>query len=113
MLTGKYKRGEALPDGSRFKVITERNYVGHFFTETNWNRLDKLVAFANSRALTLIELAIGWLIAKPAVGSVIAGATTPQQVETNVKAAAINLTAQDIAELDAITRAQPAAGDSG
>ena len=103
MLTGKYRRGEALPDGSRFKVITERDYVGHFLTEANWNRLDGLAAFAGRRGFTLTELAMGWLAAKPMVASIIAGATKPQQVEENVKAAAARLTEEDIADLDQLT----------
>jgi aryl-alcohol dehydrogenase-like predicted oxidoreductase len=103
MLTGKYKYGVELPEGSRFKTITERNYTGHFFTDANWHRLDKLIEFAKRRGVTLIELAMGWLAAKPVVASIIAGATSPQQVVTNVKAATVALTLDDIAELDTVT----------
>ncbi|MGH6768085.1 MAG: aldo/keto reductase [Xanthobacteraceae bacterium] len=103
LLTGKYKRGEPLPEGSRFKVVTERDYTGHFFTDANWNKLDALNAFAQQRGLTLLDLAMSWVAAKPAVASVIAGATKPEQVEANVKAAEANLSVADIAELDAIT----------
>jgi aryl-alcohol dehydrogenase-like predicted oxidoreductase len=103
LLTGKYKRGEPLPEGSRFAVITERNYVGQFLTETNWDRLDKLTAFAVRRGLKLLDVALGWIVAKPLVASVIAGATKPEQVEANVKAAATTFSAEDMAELDRIT----------
>jgi aryl-alcohol dehydrogenase-like predicted oxidoreductase len=103
LLTGKYKRGAPLPPGSRFAVVTERDYTGHFLTERNWKILDALSAFAAQRGLTLLEVAMSWIAAKPQVASVIAGATRPEQVATNAKAALAVLTAQDMAELDRIT----------
>jgi aryl-alcohol dehydrogenase-like predicted oxidoreductase len=103
LLTGKYQRGKPLPSDSRFAVITERNYVGQFLTEANLSRLDALTAFSVQRGYALLDVAISWLYAKPLVASVIAGATKPDQVEANVKAAALKLTAEDIAELDKIT----------
>jgi aryl-alcohol dehydrogenase-like predicted oxidoreductase len=103
LLTGKYSRGAALPDGSRFKVVTERNYIGQFLTEMNWDKLDALTAFAKRRRLTLLQIAMSWVAARPVVASVIAGATKPEQVEANVAAAQAKLSADDIAELDRIT----------
>jgi aryl-alcohol dehydrogenase-like predicted oxidoreductase len=103
LLTGKYKRGEPLPEGSRFKVVTERDYTGHFLTDANWNKLDALNAFAERRGLTLLQVAMSWIAARPQVASVIAGATRPEQVEANVNAAQAPLTAEDMAELDRIT----------
>jgi len=103
LLTGKYTRGEALPDGSRFKTVTERDYTGHFLTEANWDKIDALTAFGRQRGLTLLEVAMSWIAAKPQVASVIAGATRPEQVEANVRAAQAPLTAADVAELDRMT----------
>jgi aryl-alcohol dehydrogenase-like predicted oxidoreductase len=103
LLTGKYKRGEALPAGSRFAVVKERDYTGHFLTEANWDKLDALTAFAQARGLTLLQVAMSWIAAKPRVASVIAGATRPEQVAANVQAAEAPLGAEDIAELDRIT----------
>jgi aryl-alcohol dehydrogenase-like predicted oxidoreductase len=103
LLTGKYKRGQPLPADSRFAVITERDYTGQFLTEANLARLDQLTAFAERRGYTLLDVAISWLYAKPLVASVIAGATKPEQVVMNVKAAALKLTSEDMAELDKIT----------
>jgi aryl-alcohol dehydrogenase-like predicted oxidoreductase len=103
LLTGKYKRGAPLPEGSRFAVVKERNYVGQFLTEDNWEKLDALTAFAQRRGLTILDVAMAWIAARPQVASVIAGATRPEQVEANVKAAATNLTAADMTELDRIT----------
>jgi aryl-alcohol dehydrogenase-like predicted oxidoreductase len=103
LLTGKYQRNQPLPADSRFAVITERNYVGQFLTEANLARLDNLTAFAAKRGYKLLDVAISWLYSKPLVASVIAGATKPEQVEANVKAAALKLSADDMAELDRIT----------
>ena len=103
LLTGKYKRGQPLPANSRFAVITERDYTGQFLTEANLMRLDHLTTFAERRSYKLLDVAISWLYAKPLVASVIAGATKPEQVEANVKGAALKLTSEDMAELDEIT----------
>jgi aryl-alcohol dehydrogenase-like predicted oxidoreductase len=103
LLTGKYKRGQPLPADSRFAVITERDYVGQFMSDENWTRLEHLTAFAEQRGYKLLDVAMSWLAAQPLVASVIAGVTKPEQVEANVKAAALKLTAEDMAELDKIT----------
>jgi len=103
LLTGKYKRGQPLPADSRFAVITERDYVGQFMTEANMGRLDQLTDFAERRGYKLLDVAMSWLYAQPLVASVIAGVTKPEQVKANVKAAALKLTAEDMAELDKIT----------
>ena len=103
LLTGEYQRGQPLPADSRFAVITERNYVGQFLTEANLTRLDGLTAFAAQRGYKLLDVAMSWLYAKPLVASVIAGVTKPEQVEANVKAAALKLAAEDMTELDKIT----------
>ena len=66
-------------------------------------KLDALQAFAAQRGLTILQVAMAWIAARPQVASVIAGATKPEQVEANVKAAQTELSADDIAELDRIT----------
>ncbi len=73
-------------------------------TEKNFTMLSKLENFAEERGHPMVELAIAWLLANPRVGSVIAGATKPEQVEQNVRAAEWRLTAEELAEVDAITR---------
>lgn len=101
MLTGKYAAHAALPPGSRMQRA-ERDYAGQFFTQANWERLDRLTAYAQSRGRTILELAVGWLLANPVVGSVIAGATRPEQVEANVTAAGWMMTADERAAIDAL-----------
>lgn len=99
-LTGKYKRGAAMPEGARLTKLPER--AGQIFSEENWRRIEGLSAFAETRGHSLVELAFSWLAAQPVVSSVIAGATKPEQIATNVKAADWALTKADLAEIDAI-----------
>ncbi|HLZ02603.1 MAG TPA: aldo/keto reductase [Bradyrhizobium sp.] len=102
LLTGKYKRGEAAPGDTRFgKVARLRD---RYVTPRNEEIVEKLQAFAQARGHSMLELAFSWLAARPQVASVIAGATRVEQVEQNVKAIAWNLTAEEMAEIDGITR---------
>ncbi|MCL6645954.1 MAG: aldo/keto reductase, partial [Dehalococcoidia bacterium] len=101
-LTGKYRRGEAPPQGTRLAAagpMAER-----VLTDANFDTLERLEAFATERGHTMVELAIGWLASQRHVGSVIAGATKPEQVTQNVAAGEWRLTPQELAEVDAITR---------
>ena len=101
MLTGKYRRNEAPPAGTRLaNMPTERQQQA--FTEKNFNRVEALEAWADRRDHTLLELAFSWLLGRPAVASVIAGATKPEQVQANVDAAGWALTPADLAEIDAV-----------
>ena len=101
MLTGKYKRGEAPPAGTRFGGTQSSRE--RFATEANFALVEKLQAFAAARDKSLLELAVSWLAAQPLLASVIAGATTPEQVEANVKAADWQLGGDELAEIDALT----------
>lgn len=101
LLTGKYKRAAALPQGTRL-ANTER-LQHRFLTEANWLRAEKLAEFAATRGHTLLELAFSWLLARPAAASVIAGATTPEQVGQNAKAGNWCLTPDDLAEIDRLS----------
>ncbi|RYE30910.1 MAG: aldo/keto reductase [Hyphomicrobiales bacterium] len=100
-LTGKYKRGAAMPEGARLSKLPQR--ADEIFSADNWRRIEGLTAFAEQRGHTLVELAFSWLAAQPVVSSVIAGATKPEQVAANVKAADWALTAEELAEIDKIT----------
>ena len=93
LLTGKYRRGEARPEGTR---LAGRNEV---FTNETFYRLEALEEFARARGLTLLQVAIGGLLAQPAIASVIAGATKPEQVHANVEAAQWEPTPKDVAAL--------------
>jgi len=93
LLTGKYRRGEPRPEGTR---LAGRNEV---FTNETFDRLEALEEFARARGLTLLQVAIGGLLAQPAIASVIAGATKPEQVRANVEAAQWEPTPEDVAAL--------------
>ena len=102
LLTGKYQRNAPMPEGAR--MTREAQRAGEVLTEANWAKTEKLAAFCEARGKTLLELAFSWLAAQPVVSSVIAGATKPEQVAANVKAADWALTPEELAEIDAITR---------
>ncbi|HZY76709.1 MAG TPA: aldo/keto reductase [Jatrophihabitantaceae bacterium] len=99
LLTGKYKRGEAAPAGSRIADWGRESVL----TDTAFDVIEGLEAFARSRGVTLLDIAIGGLAAQPAVSSVIAGATSREQVQANVAAGNWQPSADDIVELDEIT----------
>jgi aryl-alcohol dehydrogenase-like predicted oxidoreductase len=101
LLTGKYRRGAPLPEGSRFAKNPRR--ADEFMSERNWRIVAALEAFVTARGRTLLELAFSWLLRDPVVTSVIAGATSPEQVEHNIGAAGWTLSAEELAEIDRIT----------
>ncbi len=101
-LTGKYQRNTPTPGGAR--ITRDARYQEMFMTDANWTRLENLTAFCQQRGHTLLELAFSWLAAQPIVACVIAGATRPEQLEANVKAADWALTAPDLKEIDRLTQ---------
>ncbi len=104
LLTGKYKRGEGFAPGTRLAALT---FAQSWATDTNFAKIEALQTYAEKRGHTLLELAFSWLAAQPSVTSVIAGATTPEQVRANATAANWKLSAQEVAEISAL--APPAA----
>ena len=102
LLTGKYKRGAAAPDDTRFAKAPALK--DRYVTPRNEDIVEKLQAFAKARGHSMLELAFSWLAARPQVSSVIAGATRVEQIEQNVKAIEWQLSADDMAEVDRITK---------
>lgn len=98
-LTGKYKRDAPAPAGSRGE---SSDYVQKYMTAANYDTVEKLSAWAGLRERALNELAQAWLMAQPQVCSVISGATKLAHVLSNVKAADWTLTAEELAEVNAI-----------
>jgi aryl-alcohol dehydrogenase-like predicted oxidoreductase len=96
VLTGKYRRGEPPPPGTRLHAR------GRTVPDETFDRLEALERYAQARGLTMVDVAIGGLAAQPMVASVIAGATKPEQVKANAAAAWWVPTAEDLAELDRI-----------
>jgi len=85
MLTGKYRRDSAPPEDSR--LARAEALARRTMTEANFDRVEALTAFAEARGRTLLELAFCWLLSQDEISSVIAGATSPEQVVSNVGAA--------------------------
>jgi aryl-alcohol dehydrogenase-like predicted oxidoreductase len=98
LLTGKYHHGTPAPKGSR----GDAGFGPKVFTEENLAKAEKLSAFAEHRGHTILELAFSWLAAQPAVASVIAGATSPEQVKANAAAANWKLTPADLSEISTL-----------
>ena len=101
LLTGKYKRHTPLPEGARLTYM--QRAAGRYLTDDNWTIVERLEGFAVERGHSLLELAISWLARRPQVASVIAGATRPDQVEQNARAAGWALTDGDMQEIDRLT----------
>jgi aryl-alcohol dehydrogenase-like predicted oxidoreductase len=101
MLTGKYKRGQAPAEGTRLASVPGQG-AHSSLSDANFDRVDKLEAFAAEHGHSLIELAFAWLLAQPKVASIISGATRPEQVRANVAAAGWTLTAEEAAQAAAL-----------
>jgi aryl-alcohol dehydrogenase-like predicted oxidoreductase len=99
LLTGKYRRGEAPPEGSRLHAWGREADL----TDATFDVLDKLEAYAGEHGVTLLDVALGGLAAQPAVASVIAGATSAEQMAKNVAATHWTPTPADVAALDELT----------
>ncbi len=96
LLTGKVRQGQAIPTGSR--LAARQGYI----TEEKLAKVEALVAWAQEHGVTLLETAIGALAAQPGCSSVIAGATSAEQVKANAAAAEWTPTVAELAAIDAI-----------
>jgi aryl-alcohol dehydrogenase-like predicted oxidoreductase len=102
LLTGKYRRGEAAPSGTRLASSPRASQV---LTDHNFDVVEAVERFAAERGVTPTHVALGWLAAQPAVSSVIAGATSPEQLAANVAATAWTPGEDDLAKLNEISGA--------
>ncbi len=99
ILTGKYRRGQPAPEGSRLA----RPGMEEYLSDERLGKAERLEEFARAHGHTLLELALSWLAGRPTVSTVIAGATTPEQVWANAAATtAWKLTDDELAEVDRI-----------
>lgn len=105
LLSGKYKKNEPPPEGTRFAVW--KPLAARHLNESVWQIVERLEEFCNKRGRSLLELAFSWLASKHIVASIIAGATQPEQVEQNVKAVEWKLTPADLAEIDRLSTKGP------
>ena len=99
-LTGKYHKGEEFPPDGRLSP-PDTPYA-RIFTDANWEKLAKYETFAREHGHSMGELAIAWLLSKPYISTIIAGAKKKEQVTGNIATAEWKLTPEEIAEVDAI-----------
>jgi aryl-alcohol dehydrogenase-like predicted oxidoreductase len=99
LLTGKYRRGQPIPPATRLADPEMKSWL----SDERLELVETLSLYARERAISLLEVAIGGLAAQPAVSSVIAGATSPDQVRANARAASWAPTPEDLVELDALS----------
>ncbi len=100
LLTGAYQRGVAPAKGTRAAASPS---TSTWQTPRNWDVTDKLLAFSQSRGWTLPQMSLAWLLSRPAMFTIIAGADNPGQLAENVKALGIRFTPEDLLEIDRIT----------
>jgi aryl-alcohol dehydrogenase-like predicted oxidoreductase len=97
VLSGKYKRGEKPPEGTRLAAWGARGAAA--LSDKNFDKVEALTGWAEARGHTILDLAFAWLLGHEAVSSVIAGATSPEQVKTNAATAAWALTPEEVKEV--------------
>ncbi len=103
LLTGKYRRNAPMPEGTR--LVGKNRLSDVFWNDQNLQLVYKIADFCDAKKLNMLDVAFAWLLAKPIVVSVIAGAVKTEQIDANAKAAEFKLSAADVAELDRITAA--------
>ena len=101
LLTGKYRRNSPAPPNAR--LTPTNRLTDRYMTGANWTVIEKLEEFCAERGRTLLELAFSWLLSRPVVCTVIAGASTPEQVKLNARSLDWPLTAEEIVEVDRLT----------
>jgi aryl-alcohol dehydrogenase-like predicted oxidoreductase len=103
LLAGRYRRGEEpAPETRAGQLGWARKFLFYYATEENFDRIQRLDAFAIRRGRSLAELAIAWLLTRPAVCSVIVGASRPEHVESNTRACDWRLSAEELEEIGSI-----------
>ena len=100
LLSGKYKRGEKPPEGTRLAAWGSRGAAA--LSDKNFDKVEKLTGWAEERGHTILELAFAWLLGHDVVSSVIAGATSVEQINANAATAAWELTAEEVDEVAAL-----------
>ena len=109
MLTGKYTFGAPMPQGTR---MSDKRYSDRFLNDENFTIVEKLREFCAQRNRSMLELAFGWLLSKPVVGCVIAGASTPEQIRQNAAAVGWQLDTADMAEANRLSRRRSATANN-
>ena len=102
LLSGKYRRGEQAPPGSRH--LTDWDEPPVYDEDRLYDTIDVLVAIAEDRGVSAAQVALAWLLARPTISSVVIGARTDEQLADNLKAIELTLSAQERTRLDDVSR---------
>ncbi|WP_438447909.1 aldo/keto reductase family protein [Gorillibacterium sp. sgz5001074] len=102
VLTGKYKPGAPLPEGSRATDPGSVNFIQRYLTDSNLEKVARLAPIAERNGISLAQLALAWILRLDNISSCIIGASRPEQVDENVKASGVKLSTEDLAEIEAV-----------
>ncbi|MHB1953169.1 MAG: aldo/keto reductase family protein [Sulfobacillus sp.] len=102
MLTGKYRRGQALPEGSRATTARVSGFITHMLNDTMFSRVQALEGVAKELGLSLSQLALAWVLRQSAIASALIGASRPEQIEENVGAVGVTLSEETLKQVEAI-----------
>lgn len=105
VLTGKYKIGQPVPEGSRATDPGSQQFIERVLKEENLLKVEKLKPIAERNGITLSQLALAWILRLDNISSCIIGASRPEQVEENVKASGVKLSEADLSEIEEILQA--------
>ena len=97
LLTGKYRKGQPIPEDTR---VAKYERYRKLLTDENLDKVEALIDYAQSRGHTILDLAISWLLGHRPVASVIAGASSAEQIHANVRAASWEITSRELDEID-------------
>ncbi len=102
LLTGKYRKGEPLPEGSRAADPKTQDFIKNMLTDENLDKVEKLIEVARDLDITMAQLALAWILHQPGITSALIGASKPEQVEENVGAVKVELSERDLEKIAAI-----------
>ena len=102
LLTGKYRKGQAIPEDSRAADPRSNIYLKDNLTEENLEKVEQLMKIAEEVGVSLPQLALAWILHQPGITSALIGASKPEQVEENVKAVEIDLSSEILDRIEEI-----------
>ncbi|MFW6238645.1 MAG: aldo/keto reductase family protein [Halanaerobiales bacterium] len=102
LLTGKYRKGEPVPENSRAADPDSNQFIKNVLTDENLEKVEGLVEVSNDLGVSMPQLALAWILHQPGITSALIGASRPEQVEENVKAVEVELSDQILARIDEI-----------
>ena len=102
VLTGKYKKGQAAPAGSRAATEGVSAFVQRFLTEENFVKVEQLEGIARELDITVSQLALAWILRLPSISSALVGATKPEQIAENAKASGIKLSEDTLKQIEEV-----------